>query len=298
MLLRVRDRELIVGERTLVMGVLNVTPDSFSDGGRYTALDAALLRADALLAEGADILDIGGESTRPGSAPVSADEEARRVVPVLEALRKRGTGYLCVDTTKASVARAALDAGADIVNDVSALRADVEMASVVARSGAAVVLMHSRGRAGFHEAPVYVDLMAEIVAELFAALEIARAAGIEASRTVLDPGIGFSKTAEHSVQALARVGELAVLGRPILVGTSNKSFLGHVTGRGVDARRDATSASIVAAILGGAHLVRVHEPAAVRDAVSLADALKRARHPVAGPLAAEPTRAPLAEVRA
>jgi dihydropteroate synthase len=266
---------VVLGERTLAVGILNVTPDSFSDGGRLGGVEAAVARGLALFEEGADWVDVGGESTRPGAARVPAEEEIGRTAPVVEALRRRGAGPLSIDTTKAEVARAALDAGADVVNDVSGLAFDPAMAALVAARGVPVVLMHLRG--GFdsmHRAPAYRDVMGEIVRELAAALARAEAAGIARERTIVDPGLGFSKEAAHSLEALRRLGELATLDRPVLVGPSRKSFIGRVLGTGVDDRLMGTAAAVAASALLGAHLVRVHDVREMAQVLRVADAVR------------------------
>jgi dihydropteroate synthase len=278
--LALRGRNLDFSRRTYVMGVLNVTPDSFSDGGRFLDPDAAVARGVELAREGADIIDVGGESTRPGGAPVPLAEELQRVVPVIRALRERVEAPISVDTTKAAVARAAVAAGADLVNDVSGLRFDSEMGPAVARLGVPVVLMHSRGARGeLHESPSYADVSAEVAAELYEAIGRALAAGIPADRIVLDPGIGFSKEAAHNLALLADLGAVRALGRPVLVGVSRKSFLGRVTGRPVEGRLLATAAACAAAVLAGANLVRVHEVAPLWDALRVADSIVRQRLP-------------------
>jgi dihydropteroate synthase len=266
---------VVLGERTLAVGILNVTPDSFSDGGRLGGVEAAVARGLALFEDGADWVDVGGESTRPGAARVPAEEEIGRTAPVVEALRRRGAGPLSIDTTKAEVARAALDAGADVVNDVSGLAFDPAMAALVAARGVPVVLMHLRG--GFdsmHRAPAYGDVMGEIVRELAAALARAEAAGIARERTIVDPGLGFSKEAAHSLEALRRLGELATLDRPVLVGPSRKSFIGRVLGTGVDDRLMGTAAAVAASVLLGAHLVRVHDVREMAQVLRVADAVR------------------------
>jgi dihydropteroate synthase len=270
-----RGAEVALGARTLVMGVLNVTPDSFSDGRRLDDPDAAVALGLKLFADGADWVDVGGESTRPGAAPVPAGEEARRVVPVIEGLRKRGAGPISVDTTKAWVAGAALDAGADLVNDVSGFGYDPAMATLVAGRGVPAVLMHLRG--GFsdmHAAPAYRDVMGEIVAELGAALDRAAGAGVPREHLIVDPGIGFSKDAAHSLEALRRLPELAALDRPVLVGPSRKSFIGRVLDLPVERRLLGTAAAVAACVLAGAHVVRVHDVAEMVEVVRLADAIR------------------------
>ncbi len=257
-----------------IMGVVNVTPDSFSDGGRYLDPAAAVAHGRALSAQGADILDIGGESTRPGADPVPAAEECRRVVPVIAGLREAGCpAAISIDTTKADVAAAALDAGATIVNDVSALRGDPDMAGLVAERQATVCLMHMRGAPRtMQDDPRYVDVVAEVREFLAARIAAASAAGIARERIVVDPGIGFGKTPTHNLALLAAVGELVTLGPPVLIGTSRKSFLGRLTGRDVGERLPATIATNVLAFARGARMFRVHDVAPVRDALTVAAA--------------------------
>lgn len=260
-----------------LMGVLNVTPDSFFDGGRFLEPDAAVERALRLGEEGADLLDVGGESTRPGARAVPAGEELRRVLPVLERLAARGFPVpISIDTGKAEVARAAVAAGAALVNDVGGL-ADPEMARAVADGGVAAVLMHRRGTpADMQSLASYRDLLAEVKAELAAALGRAVAAGVPPERTILDPGIGFAKTADQSLRLLARLPDLRELGRPLLVGPSRKSFIGHVTGAPAAERLPGTLAAVAAAVLGGATFVRVHDVAAARQAARVAAAIRDA----------------------
>jgi dihydropteroate synthase len=266
-------------DRPVLMGILNVTPDSFSDGGRFAAADAALAHADRLLEEGAVVVDIGGESTRPGrNASVPAEEELRRVVPVVEALaRSRPELVISVDTVKASVARAALDAGAAIVNDVTAFRLDPGMAAVAAAAGAGVVLMHSRGGvlelASYTYADYGGDVVGAVVDELRAAVATAAAAGIPADAVAIDPGFGFSKTVEQNVLLFDQLAGLQALGRPVLVGPSRKRFLGAVTGLPVEQRDRATAAACALAWERGARLFRVHDVAAAREALALAAAV-------------------------
>ncbi len=265
-----------LGERTLVMGILNVTPDSFA-GGIAAGPDAALAHGLRLFEEGADWVDVGGESTRPGAQPVAPDEERRRVVPVIEALRRRGAGPISVDTTKAEVAAAALDAGADMVNDVSGFGYDPAMATLVAARGVPAVLMHLRG--GFeqmHRAPGYADVMAEVVSELGAALARAEAAGVPREHVLVDPGIGFSKDAAHSLETLRRLGELQALDRPVLVGPSRKSFIGRVLDLPVERRLMGTAAAVAACVMLGAHVVRVHDVREMVEVVRVCDAIRGA----------------------
>ena len=265
-------------DRPVILGILNVTPDSFSDGGRFAGLDAALARADALLEAGAAIIDIGGESTRPGrTESVPTEVELGRVVPVIEALvRRHPSLLLTVDTVKADVARAALAAGVAAINDVSALRLDPAMGRVVAAAGAGLLLMHSRGtilEIASYEHAVYGDVVGEVVAELRAALAAASAAGVSPEATVIDPGLGFSKTVEQNILLFDRLDALQALGRPVLVGPSRKRFLGAVTGQPLEARDRASATACALAWERGARLFRVHDVAAARDALTLAQAL-------------------------
>lgn len=278
MRLRCRDLVFDVAQRTLVMGVLNVTPDSFSDGGRYAEPQAAIARARELLDEGADILDIGAESTRPGSAAVAADEQIRRLEPVLAALAaERPDACVSVDTRSAAVAERALALGARIVNDVSAL-GDPAMAGVVATSGAAVVLMHMQGTpATMQDDPHYVDVVREVAAILEERRRVAIRAGIGPECIALDPGIGFGKAAAHSLALLAGTSALAALGRPLVVGTSRKSFLGRLLGDApVEKRLEASLAAATLAAFLGARIVRVHDVAATLRVVRIADAVRAA----------------------
>jgi dihydropteroate synthase len=278
---QIRGRELSL-ERPLVMGVVNVTPDSFSDGGRYLSSSAALAHAAKLIAEGADILDIGGESTRPqGAEVVPTDEELRRVLPVIRTLAvERPTIILSVDTVKAAVAEAALAAGAHIVNDVSAMRLDAEMAPVCAAAGAGVVLMHSRGgvadMATFAHAD-YDDFLLEMTSELAERLRAAERAGVAPAAIAVDPGIGFSKRTEHSLLALACLERLAAWGHPLVVGASRKRFIGQLTGQANPTHR--MFGSVGAAVMAyerGAHVLRVHDVAATRHALDVAAAIRAA----------------------
>jgi dihydropteroate synthase len=268
---------LFDGPGPFLMGVVNATPDSFSDGGRFLDPDAAVAHALRLAEEGADLVDVGGESTRPGAAPVPVEEELRRVVPIVERLRARGFPLpISVDTSKGAVARAALAAGADLVNDVAGL-ADPELARAVAEAGVPAVLMHGRGTpADMASRAVYGDVVAEVAEELEASLRRAEAAGVPRDRIVLDPGIGFAKTAAQSVELLARVGELRALGRPLLVGPSRKSFIGALTGAPPPERLAGTLAAVTACVLAGVELLRVHDVAAARQAAAVGAALRAA----------------------
>jgi len=277
-------RTLDLGERTLVMGILNVSPDSFAERVPLADSAAALDAALALEAAGADIIDIGGESTRPGAQPVPEDEERRRVLPVVAAAAARLAVPISVDTYKAGVARAAIDAGASIVNDISGLRYDAALGDVVASTGAALVLMHTRGRSReMYREAVYEAVTSEVVSELGWSLERARQAGIATGRTILDPGFGFAKRPEHSYRLLASLGALAVLDRPLLVGVSRKSFLAGALGDRPPSERDwGTAAAVTAAILGGAHVVRVHAVAEMVQVARVADQLRRHATDVGG----------------
>jgi len=261
------------------MGILNVTPDSFSDGGRYFDAAAAIEHGLELAAQGAAIVDVGGESTRPGAAGVGLGEELRRVVPVIEGLRAAGIdATISVDTSKLEVARAALDAGATFVNDVTAFRAAPAMAALVAERGVECCLMHMQGEPGtMQNDPLYGDLIGEVCAFLRERVDFALDAGIARARIAVDPGFGFGKTVEHNLELLDRLNELAALGQPILIGTSRKSFLGALTGRRESDRLAATIATNVIGLLRGASLFRVHDVAAVRDALAVAAATVRER---------------------
>jgi dihydropteroate synthase len=253
-----------------LMGVINVTPDSFSDGGRYLDPAAAVAHGVRLESEGATILDVGGESTRPGAEEVPADEELRRVLPVIEGVHELTRARISIDTSKADVAEAALAAGATLVNDVTALRGDNRMAEVVAGAGADCCLMHMLGSPRtMQDNPRYEDVVAEVKAFLEERLAFATAAGIPEERILPDPGIGFGKTAQHNLELLARLDELVELGRPVVIGTSNKSFLGRLTGRPVGERLPGTIATCVMAYERGARVFRVHEVAPVRDALKV-----------------------------
>jgi len=262
-----------------VMGIVNVTPDSFSDGGRYLDAAAAIEHGLELAAQGAAIVDVGGESTRPGAAAVPLREELRRVVPVIEGLRAAGIdATISVDTSKLEVARAALDAGATFVNDVTAFRGAPAMAALVAARGAECCLMHMQGEPRTMQSePRYGDVIGEVCAFLRQRVDFALDAGIARARITVDPGFGFGKTVEHNLELLDRLNELAALGQPILIGTSRKSFLGALTGRDEHDRLAATIATNVIGLLRGASLFRVHDVAAVRDALAVAAATVRER---------------------
>ena len=269
-------------DRPRILGILNVTPDSFHDGGRHDSPDAALARADRMLRDGADAIDVGGESTRPGASPVDAATERSRVVPVVEAIARRFPDALVsVDTLKDDVARAALDAGAAAINDVSGLRLDPALARTAAATGAGLVLMHSRGGVGemasYDTATYGADPVGEIVAELRVSLDRARAAGVEDAALMIDPGLGFSKRTEHSVACLRELARFSELGPPVLVGPSRKRFVGDLGGGDqADERLEGTIAACLFAVRRGAAFLRVHDVASVRRALDVALALERA----------------------
>ncbi|RNC67834.1 MAG: dihydropteroate synthase [Desulfuromonadales bacterium] len=260
--------------RPCIMGVLNVTPDSFSDGNRFQGVEQAVESALLMVEEGADIIDVGGESTRPFAAPVSEDEELRRVIPVIEQLAERLSVPVSIDTYKAAVARRALAAGAEIINDISGLAFDPEMAAAVAESGAGLVLMHTRGRPEIMQTDIiYDDLVAEVIDSLRCSLEMASGAGVAREQIVVDPGIGFGKGVAGNLEILRRLHEFVRLDRPILVGTSRKSFIGSVLNRPVEERIFGTAATVALALAGGASLFRVHDVKAMRDVADMAHAI-------------------------
>jgi dihydropteroate synthase len=279
--LKLKRGSLRLGERTLLMAVLNVTPDSFSDGGKFFAVKDAVHQALAMQRDGADILDIGAESTRPGSQGVSATEELRRLLPVLEALRGKLKIPISVDTQKAAVAEVALGAGAEIVNDVSGLRNDPRLASVAAKFGAPLILMHMRGMPRTMQRRAFArNVLKDVISGLRRTIAIARKAGAKPSQIVLDPGIGFGKNFSQNYELLARLPELASLGYPLLVGTSRKGFLGATLARGgkpapAEQRIWGTAATVTASILNGAHIVRVHDVAEMKQVAQVTDAVAR-----------------------
>jgi dihydropteroate synthase len=288
-LLQVKGTNHLLGPRTWIMGVLNVTPDSFYDGGRHFEPEAAVDHGLALVEDGADILDIGGESTRPGSDPVPAEEEVRRVLPVLAALRPKTRALLSVDTTKPDVARAALEAGADIINDIDAASLDPRLLRLAADAGAGFVLMHMKGVPKTMQVnPTYGDVAAEVRAFLAEKVDIAEAYGLNRERILVDPGIGFGKRLEDNLELIRRLDVLAALDRPVLVGVSRKSFIGKILNLPPDDRLEGTLAAAVLSLARGAHILRVHDVRAARRAALVADAILAG--PAAGPPSAE-TRA-------
>lgn len=264
-----RGRKITLGERTLIMGILNVTPDSFSDGGQYNDIEAAVKRARQMVAEGADIIDVGGESTRPGAEYVPAEEELRRVLPVVEALVREINVPISVDTYKAEVAEKALEAGAHIINDVWGLQKDPRMAEVAARYGAPVVVMHNKTEAE------YDDLMAEVIAFLKESIKIGVKAGIPREKIIIDPGIGFGKTLEHNLLLMKRLNELNSLGQPILLGTSRKSMIGKTLDLPVNERVEGTAATVTLGIAKGVDIVRVHDVKEMVRVAKMTDAMVR-----------------------
>jgi dihydropteroate synthase len=272
-------RALEYGERTLLMGVLNVTPDSFSDGGQFFSFDQAIAHAEQMIGEGADLIDIGGESTRPGSEFVSEAEELRRVIPIIQQLAARGSVPISIDTTKPQVSRAALEAGAEIVNDISGLRFEPSLADEVTNAKAGLVLMHSRGTPkNMQQLPPAKDIMKEVIEGLSQSLAVAGQRGVDRESIAIDPGIGFGKTVEQNLELIAKLDQIAAAfpDMPIMIGTSRKSFIGKLLdGATADKRLNGTIASTVAAVLKGAHIVRVHDVKATVEALRLADALNR-----------------------
>lgn len=270
-----RGREIRCDQRPLLMGIVNVTPDSFYDGGQYAQPEQAVAHALELVEQGADILDIGAESTRPGARPVSEQDELARVIPVVAELARRVTVPISVDTTKSKVARQALDAGASIINDVSALRFDGEMATVIARSGAGVVLMHMLGTPQtMQKSPHYENVAEEVGHFLDERMQAAQQAGIARTNIVLDPGIGFGKLLVHNLDLLNQLSSFAMLNRPLLVGLSRKAFIGQIVDRPVEQREWGTAAAVALAVERGAQILRVHDVEIMADVVKVAAAVK------------------------
>jgi len=265
-----------LGKRTYVMGILNVTPDSFSDGGKWCTLERAIEHSQVMAEAGADIIDVGGESTRPGSQPISVEEEKRRIIPVVERLLEEVDLPISVDTYKSEVAKDCLRLGAHMINDISALRFDPEMKEVVAASKAAVVLMHIKGRPqDMQENPHYDDLIEEITGYFKEAIKTAKEEGIEKERIVIDPGIGFGKTVAHNLEIMKGLDKFKSLGYPILIGPSRKSVIGKVLDLSVDQRLEGTAACVATCILNGASLIRVHDVKEMVKVAKMCDAIKR-----------------------
>jgi len=269
-----KETKLELGRRTAIVGVLNVTPDSFSDGGLYHDAGAAIDRALEVEAQGADIIEIGGESTRPGARPLAADAELARIVPVIKGVAPRVRIPIAIDTYKSQVASIAIDLGAQMINDVSALRFDPKLAEVAAASGAALVLMHMRGNPEtMQKLDPSPDVLAEIERDLTKAALQAAAAGISPDRIIVDPGIGFGKTLEQNLEIINNLDRLSLIGYPLMVGPSRKGFIGKLTGRPESEREFGTAAAVAAAVLKGAHLVRVHDIRRMADVARVADAI-------------------------
>ena len=273
--IRLARGDLEVGRKTLLMGIINVTPDSFYSGSRSPSVEKAVSRAEQFVREGADLLDVGGESTRPGSVPVTAEQEAERVLPVIQALAAASPIPLSVDTYKAEVAQRALEAGAQIINDISGLQFDPRMAATVSRHCAGLVLSHIRGTPGnMHRLAPARDILAAVTGDLENSLKQALLAGVDRERIILDPGIGFGKNAFENIQLLSRLDALSGFGLPILVGVSRKAFIGHLLGQdSPEGRLLGTAAAVACAVLKGAHIVRVHDVAAMRQVTAVADAI-------------------------
>jgi dihydropteroate synthase len=274
-----RGLEVDLKERSLIMGILNVTPDSFSDGNRFFTLDDALTQARKLIADGADIIDIGGESTRPGADKVTVDEERDRVLPVIRVLRREFPEMpISIDTYKAEIAAAAMAAGADLINDISGFNFDPEMTGVAAETKAYCCLMHIQGTpAAMQQNPVYEDLFAEISAYFEKSIARAQATGVEREKIILDPGIGFGKTLEHNLLILKYLAEFTGFGLPLMLGTSRKSFISKLTGAEVDERLPASLATIAQGLTNGANIVRVHDVAATRQVLTVIDAINHSQ---------------------
>ena len=268
-------REITFGVRTLIMGIVNATPDSFSDGGRFTTSAEAVDEGMRLVEAGADILDVGGESTRPGSDPVTLEEELKRTMPVIGALANKVNVPISIDTTKAAVAREAINMGAEIINDVSAMRFDEKMPKVAADTGAGLILMHMRGLPKIMQTGsiVYQSLIDDIIAFLRERLQSAQSLGVEIDRAMIDPGIGFGKTAEDNMKILKHLGRFRALGRPILTGVSRKAFIGKVTGGEPRERLAGTAAAVVVSIMNGSSIVRVHDVETMKKVVDMTDAI-------------------------
>lgn len=278
-LFQVRGTNFLLGQRTWIVGVVNVTPDSFFDGGLYLDKERAVERGLDLVSEGADIIDIGGESTRPGSDPVPAGEEMRRVIPVISALRKKTDVFISIDTTKQDVAQAALDAGADIINDISSFRFDPRMLNLAAQNEAGLILMHMKGMPKTMQVdPFYEDLLEEIKSFLKERLEIAQSYGIKKERIIIDPGIGFGKRLEDNLALINNLSFLEELDRPILIGISQKSFIGKILNLPPQERLEGTIASAVLSIVRGAHILRVHDIKTIKRAVLVAEAILNQSH--------------------
>jgi len=276
MLLHLKNRDIDLEEKVVVMGVLNLTPDSFYDGGRYTREAQALRRVEEMIGEGADIIDVGGESVRPGAEPINLDEELSRVIPVIEKVRRLFPVTISIDTYKAEVARQAIEKGAEMVNDISGLRFDPDLRKIVAGYEVPLILMHIKGTPkNMQDNPRYHSLMEEIISYLRKSIKLAEESGVDPARIIVDPGIGFGKTTAHNLEILRRLEELKSLGRPILVGLSRKSFIGNVLGLPQEERLEGGLAATSMAVSGGARIVRTHDVKPTRRAVDMVQAILR-----------------------
>jgi len=276
MLLHLKNRDIDLEEKVVVMGVLNLTPNSFYDGGRYTREVQALRRVEEMIGEGADIIDVGGESVRPGAEPISLDEELSRVIPVIEKVRRLFPITISIDTYKAEVARQAIEKGAEMVNDISGLRFDPDLRKIVAGYGVPLILMHIKGTPkNMQDNPRYHSLMEEIISYLRKSIKLAEESGVDPARIIVDPGIGFGKTTAHNLEILRRLEELKSLGKPILVGLSRKSFIGNVLGLPQEERLEGGLAATSMAVSGGARIVRTHDVKPTRRAVDMVQAILR-----------------------
>lgn len=275
--LRCRKRTLNLGKRTLLMGVINVTPDSFSDGGLHFDKEKAIVHGLKMVEEGADLIDIGGESTRPGSKPVGAEEELRRVIPVIESLVKKTDVPISIDTNKSAVAEKAIEAGAQIINDISALHFDPGLAQLVSKEDVPIILMHMRGTPETMQKDVHYDsIFSEIIQYLKDSIQKAESAGLDPEQIVIDPGIGFGKTVEDNLLIIKNLSEFQILGKPILLGTSRKSFIGKILNAEVGDRLEGTLSSIAIGVLNGAHIIRCHDVLQAKKAIAIADAIRLA----------------------
>ncbi len=274
--IRCREKNLFLDSHALIMGILNVTPDSFSDGGKFMDPSLAVDQAQKMVNQGADIIDIGGESTRPGASEVDEKEEITRIRPIVQAIGKSIDIPFSIDTRKASVAQVALDCGASMVNDVSALRDDSYMGKVVKESGACVVLMHRQGSsATMQNTPHYIDVVEEVKSFLSQSITMALSMGISPDRIIIDPGIGFGKTCDHNLEILSNIGEFLQLEQPLMVGISRKAFIGQLTGKPVAERESGNAAAVAIAVWQGVNILRVHDVGAMKDAIQVAQALRK-----------------------
>jgi dihydropteroate synthase len=275
--IRCRKRTFTLGKRTLLMGVLNVTPDSFSDGGLFFDKETAIARGLKMVEEGADFIDIGGESTRPGSKPLGLEEELRRVIPVIEFLAKEVDAPISIDTYKSTVAKKAIEAGAQIINDISGLQFDPSLSQVAAKEDVPLVLMHIRGNPETMQKNIlYKSLFSEIIQYLKDSIQRAESAGVESEQIIIDPGIGFGKTVEDNLLILKNLQEFKILGKPLLLGTSRKRFIGKILNADVTERLEGTLSSIVVGVLNGAHIIRCHDVIQAKRAIAIADAVRQA----------------------